>query len=336
MDALIISSGPDTGGQNIRWKQAADRHRSVGLRARSVVASQNYLRYPIDIRLGGNGGAIRRLWAAADVIHLNNTPHAFDRFDRRQRKPAILHHHGTTFRTAPAPSLARARRERWPQAASTIDLVEIAPDVVEWLPTAYDLEALAAIREAAERPDDGIVRIAHAPTARTLKGTAAVISIVGALQDEGYPVELDVIEGVPWSQCLARKARADIFVDQMLLGFGCNAIEAWAMGIPVIAGVDPEGAAAVNHTIPDSTRDRMLTEFGGELPFYEASEATLADSLRALVADAELRATWAARGSAYVERFHAERPALERLLQLYQRALARDTAVRAPLAAEVA
>ena len=60
-----------------------------------------------------------------------------------------------------------------------------------------------------------------------------------------------------------RKGRADVFVDQMILGYGCNAIEAWGMGIPVIAGVDPEKAPSIiMQTIPLDTRDRMLQLWG--------------------------------------------------------------------------
>jgi hypothetical protein len=165
-----------------------------------------------------------------------------------------------------------------------------------------------------------VVRVAHSPTFRTLKSTEAVISAVADLQAEGLPVELDLIERVTWGECLRRKARADIYIDQVILGYGCNAIEAWGMGLPVIAGVDPDRADAVNHPIPGSTRDRMLREFGS-LPFYEASESTIVDTLRELVKSAELRAEWAVRGMEHVGRFHAQLPALERLVGLYQRAV---------------
>ena len=321
MDALIISSGQDTGGQAIRWKLAAERHRALGLRVRAAVTSTTYIRYPIDIRVTGNGGAVKRLWETADVIHLSRTPFPYDRYDGGLRRPAILGHHGTAFRTDPAPFLKRAEREGWPTAVSTLDLAEIAPDVTTWLPTAYNLEELARLREEFRREPDGKVRIAHAPTDRDLKNTERVEEAVWTLEDEGLPVELDVIEGVTWGECLRRKAAADVYVDQLFLGYGCNAIESWAMGLPVVAGVDPDGAAEVNQPIPVSTRERMVREFGG-LPFYEASEASIIDDLRALVLSADLRAEWAARGMAHVQRFHAELPALERLMDLYSRAIA--------------
>jgi hypothetical protein len=327
MRSLIVSLGADPNGEAMRFKAAAERHGGAQIRA-VTRSTHSYKHLPADILLAGNGGAVKRLWAQADVIHLNNRVEAFDQFDDGHGKPVLLHHHGATFRTDPAPLLKVAAARGWTQAASTLDLVEIAPDVVSWLPTAYDLNALATLRQQHRREDDGVVRIAHAPTFRTLKSTDALIRAVNELQAEGVPVELDLIQQERWSDCLRRKAAADILVDQLLLGYGCNAIEAWGMGLPVIAGVDPERAAWVNHPIPASTRGRMLAEFGGALPFYEASEDTLVDALRAFVTDPELRDEYALRGMEHAAQFHGQLVSLERLVELYQRAIgsARNTA----------
>src|SRR5688500_3525546 len=317
--SLIISMGTDPNGESLRYKAAADRHGGASIRA-VTRSTHSFKHLPADILYAGNAGAIARLWADADVIHLNNRARGHELLDDGSPKPTLLHHHGAAFRTDPVTLLKHATREGWAQAASTLDLVEIAPDVITWLPTAYDLDALAALRLQHRRPDDAVVRISHAPTFRTLKNTAAVVRAVDQLQAEGLPVELDLIERVSWSECLRRKAASDLLVDQLLLGYGCNAIEAWGMGLPVIAGVDPAGAEAVNHPIPGSTRDRMLCEFG-ELPFYEASEADLVDTLRSFVRNAELPAEWAARGIDHVARFHAQLPAIERLVDVYQRVI---------------
>jgi hypothetical protein len=318
--SLIVSMGTDPNGEALRFKAAADRHGGAEIRA-VTRSTHSFKHLPVDVLLAGNGGAVSRLWEAADVIHLNNRPEAFDRFDDGRGKPVLLHHHGAKFRTDPDAMLTVAARRGWTQAASTLDLVEIAPDVVSWMPTAYDLNALAELRRAHRRPEDGVIRVAHAPTFRTLKSTAVLEDAIAQLQDEGLPVELDLIQQERWTDCLRRKAAADILVDQLLLGYGCNAIEAWGMGLPVIAGVDPERAAWVNHPIPTSTRGRMLAEFGGALPFYEASEDTLVDALRALVTDPGLRDEYALRGLEHVAQFHGQLASLERLVALYQRVL---------------
>lgn len=88
------------------------------------------------------------------------------------------------------------------------------------------------------------VLIAHAPTNREVKSTAAFLEAVDRLRAEGHDIEVDLIEGRTWDECLERKARADIYFDQVKLGYGNNSVECWGMGIPVIAGAAPVTLAA--------------------------------------------------------------------------------------------
>lgn len=152
-----------------------------------------------------------------------------------------------------------------------------------------------------------MIRIAHAPTSREVKGTAFFLEAIRQLQAEGYDIQLDLIEGVTWAECLQRKAQADIYYDQVKLGYGNNAIEAWGMGIPVVAGA--------HH----STLQEMRSRFG-ELPFLNATEATIYDRLKALILSEDLRAEYTERGLNHVERFHDERVVVETLKALYRRA----------------
>lgn len=81
------------------------------------------------------------------------------------------------------------------------------------------------------------VRIAHSPSSRSTKGTA---EILGALERivRDFDVDLDLIEGVPFTQAIERRARAEIVIDQLnanVGGFGCTAVEAMAAGAAVIA-----------------------------------------------------------------------------------------------------
>ena len=150
------------------------------------------------------------------------------------------------------------------------------------------------------------MRIAHAPTDRGIKSTAAFLEATEQLKAEGHPIEVDLIEGVPWSECLARKAKADVYFDQVKLGYGNNAIEAWGMGIPVIAGAAP------------ATQAEMVRRFG-DLPFYNATEATLYDALRAML-NPSIRELYAHRGLMHVRKYHDERVVVEQLKDVYRRA----------------
>lgn len=321
LNALIFNFGQDSAGIGARYASAAARGHGR-FRIRSIHKTDTYIEYPFDIRTDALGTGVRKLYRDADVVHLNHTSYGYDHFDRGDEKPILLEHHGTILRTNPARVLRQARQYDFEQGASTMDLVAIDPESITWLPAPYDLDELAAIRARHRRADDGIVRIVHAPTRRQIKSTDALIAAVERLRAEGLPVELDLIEHVSWAECLERKAAGDIYFDQVILGYGCNAIEAWGMGMPVVAGVDPRRAPRLGHPIPSTTRALMRKEFGA-LPFYEASEPKITDALRELVKSADLRAEWAAKGRAHAERFHAERPALERLGDLYMRAMAR-------------
>ena len=128
-----------------------------------------------------------------------------------------------------------------------------------------DTAGLPALRAPVYRKpvDDGILKIAHAPTNRGIKSTVALQRAVDRLRKEGAPYSsISLSAALTWNACGGR-ARADLFVDQVLLGYGCNAIEAWGMGIPVIAGVDPEKATAiVKQYIPPNTRDCHASHMG--------------------------------------------------------------------------
>lgn len=332
---VLAMGKADPAGVVSRMSQAANK--GDELRIRSIHATPNYLDMPHDNiwhRFRGSPGPcpqhefacylrdadVLEIAEAADVIHLNNSEMAYRHF--RLRKPALLHHHGTLFRSNPDRMLSVAKNYRMQQCVSTIDLQRPAPDLLPWLPTAYDIDALTAYGEAHRRTPDGRVRIVHAPTNRDFKHTALFLEAVRQLQEEGLPLDLDLIEGVTWAECMERKAKADILYDQIAYGYGCNAVEAWGMGIPVIAGAD------------EWTLNRMWTEWGTTPFFGSPSEPTTADSLKdhikRLASSAELRASWGEHGHAHVRKYHDEMPALAILAELYEKAIRRYHRVRIP------
>lgn len=293
-----LSLGQDTAGIGVGLKHAFDRHTDWPMRYMNK--TETYLRYPTDLPYRER--LAREFYDAADVVHLHNTLLAHETLDNRQGKPTILHHHGTQFRNFHDTLAAKARKAKAVQLVSTVDLEVLEHDVT-WLPSPVDLAAMAALRAEHYRPGDTI-RIAHAPTDRKIKSTALVEEVVGRLAEK-YPVELLLIEHTPWAKCLRIKATADIFVDQLILGYGSNAIEAWAMGIPVVAGVEDRKVAA------------RMEELWGELPFYRATEETLEKRLESLIKSKDARAEYAAKGLAHVERFHDERKVVDLLKDIY-------------------
>jgi hypothetical protein len=336
VDAFIISFAQDTNGQNARFVRAAEKYGKAVIRAfaigsddpagvvarlqagaakgealeiRSAHRVTHYFEFPNDIVWTPmTEPFIKELLRKADVVHLNNSFRAVSRF--HINKPMLLHHHGSMFRNNAVNMLGVAKHHKMAQAVSTVDLLKPAPDILRWLPSAYDIDELQRIGKANRREPDGRVRIVHAPTNRALKHTDLFLSIVQKLQWDGYPIDVVIVEGKTNAETLIEKAKADIVYDQIAFGYGCNGIEAWGLGVPVIAGGEP-------WTI------HKMKEMWGSLPFAEATEKTLQRVIEDTVASADVRAEYAERGLSHVRKYHDEQPALQVLLELYHEAMTR-------------
>ena len=299
MRVLNIPGGADTGGNGFRTLDAF-RRLAPEWTYDLCVSTMNYMQYPGHRRWGDAPG----IWDRADVVHLRNN-FEIERVLRVEPRPAIVQHHGTFYRTNHNELRAEIhKRGNVVSVVSTLDLWLIAPDESEWLPAPYDLSWLASWRSPIE---DGRLRIGHAPTDRRIKSTDKFLDAVDRLRRD-VDVELVLIENASWSDCLKGKGACDIYFDQAVLGYGNNSIEAWGMGIPVIAGAQ------------DLTLSEMERRFGS-LPFYRAEDTpeSIYGALLAL-ADPQTRAEWGQRGLEHVRRWHDDARVVEHLKALYTRA----------------
>jgi glycosyltransferase involved in cell wall biosynthesis len=193
-------------------------------------------------------------------------------------------------------------RYRAPNAARFLRYADrcfhLNPDLRRWLPGSrflpYASVDLATVGSPAELPPADVVRIAHAPSNREVKGTAHVIAAVEQLRADGVAVALDLIEGVSREEVLKRVAAADVVVDQLLIGwYGGFAVEAMALRKPVVC-----------HILEQVPEDNP---FGDELPIVRATPATLLERLRELVLDRDLRVRLGAEGRQFCELRHDPR-----------------------------
>ena len=303
---VFVSNGADVGGCGIALKRAFDKY-ADGWEARAACRSKVYLDYPTDIYwpAGYPGHKAKRELTAivreAVVLHVMDNEQVLYRFAPYLRgKTVVMHHLGSHFRRHEAAVSAVARRYGAIEVTDSVDLIR--PHVA-FMPVPADFEALAKLRQDHYRPSDRI-RIAHAPTDRPIKSTKHIIQAVESLQTR-YPIDFDLIERVGNRECLERKAQADIFVDQLQFGFGINDIECWAMGIPVVSGwADP------------AHRERSLELFG-QLPWADATEATLESVIEHLVTSSDWRAELGERGRRHGQGWHSEEAVVDRLLELY-------------------
>jgi len=131
------------------------------------------------------------------------------------------------------------------------------------------------------------IRIGHAPTHRAAKGSDTIIPIVKKLE-KAFPVQLILIEGLPYAQALSEKSTCHIFIDQIgNLGYGINGIEALAMTIPTCSSL----ASGFEKAYPDH-------------PFFEINEENLETTLITLIQDSKLRKEKGKAGSKWVKEIH--------------------------------
>jgi hypothetical protein len=164
--------------------------------------------------------------------------------------------------------------------------------------------------EPAPKEPGDVLRVAHAPSKRAVKGTDAVMAAVEGLRARGAPVELDLIEGAPHREARRRYAEADVIVDQVRIGwYGMFAIESMALGKPVVVHLDEEAAAETEEA------------FGLELPLIRADEQSLDGVLAGLLEERESLPERGRHSREYVERVHAHTEVARRVLEIYERVM---------------
>ncbi len=164
--------------------------------------------------------------------------------------------------------------------------------------------------EPAPKEPAEVLRVAHAPSKRAVKGTEAVIGAVEALRARGAPIDLDLIEGVPHREARRRYAAADVIVDQLRIGwYGMFAIESMALAKPVVVHLDEQAAAETEEA------------FGLALPLIRANEQSLEDVLAGLLDASETLPELGRRSRDYIERVHAHTAVARRVLEIYERVM---------------
>lgn len=155
--------------------------------------------------------------------------------------------------------------------------------------------------------------VLHAPTNRGIKGTRFVLDAVSRLQAEGVMFDFQLVEGMTRSEARAIYERADLVVDQLLVGwYGGVAVELMALGRPVVAYLREEDL------------ELLPSEMRAEIPVVSAQPVTVYDVLKELLTTrrGELSEI-GRRGREYVQRWHDPLRVAEQLAADYEAAVAR-------------
>lgn len=211
---------------------------------------------------------------------------------------------------APKPPMSRpdqlASLTKWRRYADALlvsepDLKWVAPEA-HLVQQAINLEKWPPSEQLPQSSVDGVIRVVHAPSMRRKKGTEFVENAVAALQAEGLPVELVLLERVPANEIRQHYVRCDIGIDQVIYGwYGKVSVELMATGRPAVCFINDE-----------------LRSYRPDMPIVNANASNLKDALRPLVVDAALRSRIGEAGVAYVRRYHDVRSIMDQCLDLYR------------------
>jgi glycosyltransferase involved in cell wall biosynthesis len=197
-------------------------------------------------------------------------------------KKIIMHYHGR-IRKHGVPILHTILVDR--AFVVTPDLLRQAPHAT-WIPNPINLVNYPYVGIT---PHDGPIKIVHCPSNRAIKGTKYIIQAIDELRNEGYKIDLQIIEGQTHDYVIEKMKMSDVVIDQLNCPwYGMVSIEAMALGKPVISNIDFD-------------IDIPLEMFPPILP---GDRVTLKDSIRELINFPDAITRRSKRGRYYVEKYH--------------------------------
>lgn len=184
------------------------------------------------------------------------------------------------------------------------EVLAVDPEIKSYLPNAkvipraMDLSTWHNIGPVSEYEP----LVIHAPSRRSVKGTAVIQQAVARLQSEGYKFRFRLVEGLTNTEVRELLEQADIVVDQLRIGwYGVLSVEAMALGKPVIAYI----------------RADLESTFSGELPILNANPDNFYHKLKELILDYSMRKDLGMRARAYCELTHDSVKVAEKLIPIY-------------------
>jgi len=137
-------------------------------------------------------------------------------------------------------------------------------------------------------PNREVPVVLHAPTDTGIKGTKYIRAAVDELKREGVHFEFRLIENVSNSQLREMLTNADIVIDQVMsTTVATFAVESMATGNAVLAKYHPE-----------------ISRVPGICPVINVTHLNIAERLREVIVNRELRRVLAYAGRTYVEKYH--------------------------------
>lgn len=135
-------------------------------------------------------------------------------------------------------------------------------------------------------PNNAVLKLLHAPSSRSLKGTNVIEQVIDRLISEGHPIEYRRLYNMKNEEVLQHLQDADILIDELYLnGPGMLSNEAMASGCVVLTKYLDE----YSHIFP--------------APIISVNQDNLYDKLKSLIENREEISIKAREGRSFVERY---------------------------------
>lgn len=148
------------------------------------------------------------------------------------------------------------------------------------------------------------VTILHAPTSRDNKGTKFIVEAIEKLKIEGLSIKFLLCENISHKELKEAYKKCDIFIDQVLGGYGTAAIEAMAIGRPTISYI----------------RDIHFNEntFPGGIPILSANKDNIYIVLKNLIENKKKLSEIGKTSRQFVEKHHNIDELTNKLIEIYR------------------
>jgi len=152
------------------------------------------------------------------------------------------------------------------------------------------------------------IRILHVPSDQIVKGTAEISQAFKSLAQKYPQHSFEVLPPLPRQELLERIAKADIIVDQVIIGwYGGQAVEAMALGKIVMAFLNPTYL--------------QLVPFGKEIPIWNTNCWSFENDLETLIKIFPyIKDDWQKKSSRFAQKVHDSRRIAQKYLAVYQEA----------------
>ena len=213
-------------------------------------------------------------------------------------KKVIIHHHGSDIRNIGEQQLCSKYSD---------EIIVSTPDLLEWSPNAKCIMNPISLDDftylgVENKHKSEWINIVHAPSNRAKKGTEYVIKAIDSLKNEGYKINLILIEQMSHDKAIEYYKKADIVIDQLLIGwYGMFAIECMALGKPVCSFIRDD-----------------LKSFIPNNPIINTSPQNIVENLKILIEDGTLRKKVGSISRKYVEDMHDAEKISRQLTNFYR------------------